>query len=563
MTARAVDTVSDDLRGERVYDPFGAPGDLAAATVVALSALVAVASTLGPLGLRPLVPGVPGLLTLVGFVGVAAVSFTWLRRGVRRCGRPTRPATMRLVAVAFPALLLVAYLVAARRLSVGQRIEWYLGGDHVRHFIMTAGEQATGWLSYSGESYPRAWHTLQATTWSALGLRPEADVVALLDLSATLVWLLSALLTLSTASLAATWAHRSGLAPNWSAAAGAAAGFVTLTAWFLGNYQGLGLEGSLVSACTLAAVLRTQVVVPADARALVVSAAGVVVIAHSWQLLLPVVGLAALRSAVLVARRHGRAGMIGGLALAAASLGAAAPSLVAVVNDIGIDHATDADVEVPVPWVVLGLGLAAAGAFGLRGTPWARWVLALMVLPAVTGLALAGYVGITPDTYYSSKLLWHSAALLLAPLALGAAGLSSALSAAGSRAAAVLRAPAATVALIAMALAAIQPAAAFLGFWSTVDGPTVLRLLTTPGAGTAQVVRSSGDLDTDTLTRTLLDAVRPEPGVLRTPQRPVTLAEECDLLVQASTPVVLSDLAEADVRQRYRCAPDLTIVRAP
>lgn len=558
MTAPTVTTVAEGARHERVDDPFGAPADLVAALVVALAVLVAVASLLGPLGLRPLAMGAPGIGSLLGFFGVTATTYAWLRRDRHGHARP-RPAVLVTV---LPALVLAAYVGGARALPLGHRTEWYLGGDHVRHLIMTAGAQATGWLSYATESYPRAWHTVLAATWSAFGLRPEDDLAEVVDLSAMLVWLLSALLALATASLAATWAYRTGLTPGWSAVAGFTAGVITLTAPFLGNFQGLGLEGSLVSACTLAAVLRSQLVAAADPRTLIVAAGGVVVIAHSWQLLLPVVGLAALRSAVLVARSHGRVGTYGALALAAGSLAASFPSLVAVVTDIGIDHATDAGVQVPVPWVVLGLGLPAAGWRAIRGSSWERWVLGLLAVPAVTGLALAAYVGITPETYYASKLLWHTATLMLAPLAVVAVTMGAGLAAARSRVASVSRVVAGGAAILGAAFASLQPAAAFLGMWSTAEGPAVVRLLTTPGAGHAQVVWSGGRRGTSTITRVLLDAVRSDPGPLRTPQRVLSVTEECDLLRASAVPTVLTDRREADVRTRYACVPGVRIVEA-
>ncbi|WP_299442809.1 hypothetical protein [uncultured Phycicoccus sp.] len=462
--------------------------------------------------------------------------------------------------MAAPAVIMLLYPVAVRVLPVGRRTEWFLGGDHVRHLIMAAEIQDAGWLTYGVTSYPRAWHTLLAAVWSACGLRPETDIVAVVDVSAVLVWLLSAGLTLTTAALAATLADRLGCSERVPVVAGFVAGTLTLWPLFLGNYQGLGLQTSLLAAGVVAAVLRTQLVDPTSIRALVVSAAGVVVISHTWQLVLPIVGLAALGSAVGLVRRRGTVGLwvVGSLGIL--SLAVSASSLIAVVTAVGVQHATDADVVAPVPWVVLLVGVVASVALLRWAGGVAGWAVGLMAVPAVTGLILAAYVGITPDTYYASKLLWHSSALFLAPISVVVAlGMSRLRRVAMPRA---VRNLAAGPVALGLAYSFALPAAAYVGVWSTVDGALVLRLLSTPGAPDAQVVWSEGPVVTDTVSRLLLDALRPEPGPLSTPQQPLTVEEECALLQAASDPVVLTDQPPEEVRRRFGCAPGVRVLRA-
>lgn len=540
-------------------DPFGAIGDVGSAFTIALGVLVAVAQGLGAAGVRLLRPGTAGLATIVGFALVGAIAYALLLRD----GRRQRSAAKRVhqVWVMLPAVVLVAYVLMVRAMPVGRRTEWYIGGDHVRHLLLTSEVQSTGSLSYAVDAYPRAWHTLLAAAWSALGLRPQTDIAAVVDVSAVLVWLLSAGLALTTSALGATLGHRLGLASRHAAAAGFVAGSVTLLPPYLGNYQGLGFETSLLAAGVLAAVLRAQLARPHSLATLAVAAAGVVVVAHTWQLLLPVVGLVAVHCAVGISRRSGRPAALRCLALAVVVLGASAPSLFAVTTQIGVQHATDAGVRAPVPWALFAVGAVAAIGLAWRAPPCARWALGLMAVPAMTGLALAAYVRITPDTYYPSKLIWQSAALLLAPLAVAAVILARRMIGRTGPTGSTARVLGGGVTVTVLAYALLAPIGAYVGAWSTADGAAVLRLLSTAGAGRAQVVWSDGALHTDTLTRVLLDAVRSGPAEPTTPHRQLSVAEECALLAGGDA-TVLTDQPDDAVRARYRCAPNLTILRA-
>lgn len=546
-------------------DPFGGVGDGGSSFTIALAGLVAMAQGLGAAGVRLLQPGAAGLTTVVGFALAWAVAYAWLRRD-RRPQRQAAAGRAHRMWVMLPGVLMVGYVLIARVLPVGRRTEWYVGGDHVRHLILASDVQATGSLSYSAEAYPRAWHTLLAAVWSALGLRPQTDIAVVVDVSAVLVWMLSAGLALTTSALAGTLAHRLGLASREAAAAGLVAGSVTLLPAFLGNYQGLGFQTSLLAAGVLATVVRAQLARPGSLATLTVAAAGVVVVAHTWQLLLPVVGLVALRCALDVSRRRGRPAAwaspgLAVLALAVLTLAVSAPSLLAVTTQIGVQHATDAGVHAPVPWAILALGAGAAIGLGARARSPERQVLALMAVPAVTGLALAAYVRITPDTYYASKLIWQSAALLLAPLSVAAMFLALRVVGLGRPVGPAARVLGGGAAVIVLAYALLAPIGAYVGAWSTVEGEKVLRLLSTAGAGEAQVVWSGGAVHTDTVTRVLLDALRPMPAEPATPQQPLSVAEECALLGTGGA-TVLTDQPDDAVRARYRCAPDLRILRA-
>jgi hypothetical protein len=63
---------------------------------------------------------------------------------------------------------------------------------------------------------------------------------------------------------------------------------------------------------------------------------------------------------------------------------------------------------------------------------------------------------------------------------------------------------------------------------------------------------------TDTVGRILLDFYAG--GRVRTPQGPLDVAGDCELLRTATAPAVLSDHGAAEVRERYGCVPGLSLV---
>ncbi|MBT9255914.1 hypothetical protein KMZ32_10550 [Phycicoccus sp. MAQZ13P-2] len=534
-------------------------GGAASAALVGLGALVAAAVLADALGVRPLHSRGGSAVLLAGAVAVAVAVGRW-GHASRAAGNRRRPLAA-LVAAA-PALVVLLDAALARALPLGQRVEWYLGGDHVRHLVMTAQEQAEGTLSYDLATYPRGWHTLNAAVWGTLGIDPASSIAQAVDVSALLTWSLSAALALATAALATSLGSRAGLSGRAAAGAGFLAGCATLWPVFQANYQALGLEASLLAACVLAVVLRGVLDDATGVRGLLGAAAGVVVVAHTWQLLLPVVGLALLWSGWSVARRGGRPAVGTAVVLLATAL-ASAPALAAVVSRVGVGHARDADVVSPVPWVLLAVGVAAGVLLAVRHGGGARRLLALTALPAVTGLCLAAWVGVTPGTYYPSKLMWHTAVLGLAPAAVVAVGALRAVDRAAFAGSSVVRVVGGAGVLVAVLYALVGPGAAFVGAWSTADGPTVLRVVSTPGAARAQLVVTDGPLITDTVARILLDAVDPRPGATPRPQEPLSLDEECRLLRGVALPTVVTDRPADQVRARFRCIAPQTPVVVP
>jgi hypothetical protein len=463
-----------------------------------------------------------------------------------------------------PGLVVVAYALATRMLPMGQRTEWFLGGDHVRHLLFVAEERAVGNLSYADQVYPRAWHTLLAAMWSTTGagLNP-AGLRSLVEVMASATWCLPAVLSIATGALAVEVATRSGLSGGAASATGLLAAAMVLWPPFLSVYQALGFENSLVGAIVLAVVAR-QVINSSEhtLRPLLVVLGGTVVCAHTWQLLLPAVGVAVAQQWSRIARTRSRANV--GVPLLMTLLGAwaAFPGVLAVVQKLGIQHATDAGVEAPLPVALLLAGLISSTLLAVRGRRDCALALLwlITVVPALTAVSVALRVGIGLSVYYPSKLLWHSAALGLVPLAVVAVAASSGMARHRIRAMASLaRVIGPAVLSLVVAFALVTPAGAFVGAWSTSRGREVVAAITSPGAAHAQVVWLGARGD-DTISRILLDFYRVDRTRERTPQPPLNVAEECELLRAATRPTVLSSAPPAQVRTRYACISGLRVV---
>jgi len=546
----------------RPPDPLGVLGTVGPVFVLTLACVVVVAVASDLVGWKPLASRWTSLLVLV--VVVLLVAGTWLRtKGTAAPGGSSHPAPRRRLRwlLAAPSLVLVGYAVGALFLSRASRVEWFLNGDHVRHLVLVADIQANGALSYDSRIYPRAWHTAVALLASVAGV-DSTGLLGLIDVMATATWLLSALVALTTATLTFSVGRRAGLAPVPACLTGALGGAATLWPSFLGHYQALGLESSLIAAVVLAVCLRELLERLGSLTAFLVCAAGLTVMGHTWQLLLPVSGAAALVSGwvYLRAGRRLRVITVGSVAVAVTLV--VLPSLTAVATTVGVGHAAVADIVAPVPVLTL-VGAAASVvllAWRRRADVPLLVVLALVALPAITSFALAARVGVSVTTYYPAKLLWHSALLGLAAVGAVAGLLWSRLGEARPAFAAPARALMGAVGALCALGAVYAPSPAFTGAWSTADGATVLSLVTAEGAERATVVWSDGRLNTDAVTRIVLDAYRPEDSRVDTAQQRLDVEGDCRLLEAAPEPVILSNRPEAEVRARYGCAPDAVVL---
>ena len=531
-------------------------GDLPAALVVVLAVALSLASVAGWLGwtvLRGRAVSL-GLLLVASAVGAALV---WVLRPAT-----TRVGGVRALGLALPALSVIAAALVGAVRGVPRGLEWFLNGDHARHAVYAADTWAQGNLSYAVEGYPRGWHSALAAAWSVVGAGLDgAHVARLFELMAAASLLLSAVLALALAHLGHALATRVGLHGDAAVVVGALAGALSLLNVFLANYQALGYENSVLGAAVMAVCCREVLVRAGSTVSLVVCAAGVVVVAHAWQLLLPPVGVAALWCAVVALRSEGRRPRVALAVLVPLTLVLGAPGVLAVVGGVGLEHATEAGPDSPVPVLLLVAGLLAAVVVAvLRRDGATTCVAVVTVLPTVTAVALAMGMGLDLLHYYPSKLLWQSAVLALPWVAvLAALGVTAGLRRRPSAAPVVRRTVGVLVGLV-TAYALLLPWGSQLGTWSTVDGGRVMGALTAPGASDAVVVWLEDSPTTDSITRSLLDVLRVEQTRSRAPQARVSVEQECALLRAAPRPVVLSTASEAAVRDRYACVPDVVVL---
>ena len=532
-------------------------GDLPGFFVVIVAVVISVATVAGQLDWAVLRsrPGGVAVLTIAALTGF--VTWRWHQRGT------LKDRGLRSLALAMPALVVVAAAVVGTLRGVPLGLEWFLNGDHPRHVVYVADTWAQGNLSYAVEAYPRGWHSALAAAWSVVGAGLHgAGVVHLLEVMAAASLLLSALLALGLAHLGHALGIRAGLSRDGSVCVGVIVGGLSLLNVFLANYQALGYENSLLSAVALVACGREVLLRAGSTIALVVCASGVLVVAHSWQLLLPSAALAALWCAVVTLRSHAAGPRRALVVLVPLTLAMAMPAFVAVVGSVGLEHAAEVGPRSPVPVAFLTLGLVALlGLTVARRDPAMTCLAVFTALPAVTALGLAAGLGLDLMRYYPSKLLWQTSLLVVSWLVVACAlGLRAVVSHA-TTASAVRVAVGTTVGLL-LIYAAVQPWGAQAGAWSTVDGRRVIAAVTAPGASNAKVVWLEDTLTTDAVTRSLLDVFRVEQTQKRSPQARVSIAEECGSLRAADRPVVLSTASEGDVRRRYSsCSSTLEILR--
>ena len=533
-------------------------GELPAGVVVSLAAGVALATIAGWLGWAVLAnpPAAGALLLVSGVLGGVAV----LRLRARQPSHGGRAA----LALALPALgVLVPTLVGVVR-GAPSGMEWVLNADHTRHAVYVADTWVQGNLSYGIDGYPRGWHALLAAAWSVIGAALDAaSVTRLLRLMALASMMLSCLLALATAHLGHGLAAKRGCSMRTAVLVGLLAGSVTLLTTFLGDYQVLGYENSLLTAVVVVVCVREVLLRAGSDMSLLVCGAGTVVVAHSWQLLLPPVAAAGLYCAWRALRSRGRRAGIPVAASAVAAVVLGAPAVFGVLNGVGfgLDHSMEVGPESPVPVVLLALGVGVTVVLATRSRDRDTHAAAfLTLLPAATAVALSAVMGISVLDYYPNKMLWQSLVLTVPWLALSASLLVAGVRRRLPGASVVIQGVSSALFVVFVAFALVQPWAPQFGVWSTADGGRALGALRAPGAKEATVVWLEGSPLQDAITRSLLDVLRVADTRQRAPQEMLSTEEECELLGRADRPVVLSTAAEAVVRQRYLCVPDTAVV---
>ena len=505
-----------------------------------------------------------GLLTVLT---VMAVALPWFAQGCRldweEPGRSVLLASM-------PGVFLVLVIILAGWWPLSERAEWFFGGDHVRHLVYVAQLRVDGVMDYSTNAYPRAWHSLIALVWSSSG-QPSGPpnvhgVIQLISLMSTGVWLLHALLTLTVGQLGAALGRRAGLAAKPAGMAGLIAGCITLWPSFLSNYQILGFENSIVAAVLLSVSARELLERPSSLQALATTAAVAAVMAHVWQLLLPVAALGFALSALAVARRNpGHTIWVSFVGLVTVAV--AWPGISAVVTRVGLGSAVNGSVPSPLPLVVLPLSFLSLAilAFKFRTDRRVLGFAGLVGAAAGGALAVAAMIGTPVTQYYPSKMLWTAAVLCLAPLGVVAQQLAQALWSGSGRS----FEPGRPVLLVAGALlgafSLAGPLFPVFGPSATADGPTTLGSLRAPDASSADVVwlpRGTAEetrFDSTTV-RLMLEVFEARRGMAVRDQRSPTLAQECEILGRSPRPTVLSTASVEVVRRRYSCVSGVGLI---
>ena len=440
-----------------------------------------------------------------------------------------------------------------------ESFEWFIGGDNVRHVGLVAELVAIGDLSYSDNAYPRAWHSALSLIW-LVGDKEldEGSFQSFIALNATATWFLFALLVLATGNLAAALVK--GMRPSRELlASGCAfvAGCWLMTPRFMADTLALGFQTTLLASVVLAVAARECVIDRKDRlHSFAVLVAMVVLMAHTWQLLVPVVAL----PAVVVGWRlinAGRRTVVVALVLTTAAAVIGLPPVLAAFTGPGVGAAAAPGVSNVPGWPVL-LVSSAAAAFVASKLPGrnALATVALVFTPTLGAALIAILLDVSISSYYPSKLLWHTVALGLSFLAT----LSVTAVARSSRSTPLVRLGGVLVGIGTMAFVLwglVTPLGSQFNAWSSVDAKRVMGAVTTPGASEAQGIWMGSPTES-AVTRTLLASVR---GELVFDDR-LTVTEECVALRAAPEPTVLTSQPVAEARLRYDCVDRLVILAA-
>ncbi|GAB3035336.1 hypothetical protein GCM10011376_18980 [Nocardioides flavus (ex Wang et al. 2016)] len=491
--------------------------------------------------------GIAAALLLL-FAGSAAVVSWRLSEG---SSRPTGWVTT------VPACWVFAWGVAQLALQGPDAVEWFLGGDNVRHVGTVAEIVSTGDLTYADTAYPRAWHTVIALAWVFGGAAlDESRILSFVLLNATSTWILFALLVLASSNLANAIAQRLQ-SQGWRAGAWAAAlaGCWMMTPRFMADTLALGFQTTILAAIVLAVAARECVVGRTNRlNGYMVWVALVVLMAHTWQLLIPAVVVPAAvhgwRVAVSDAQARGRV-------LVLTSLGAlgAAPPFLSAYTGPGIAASAAPGVS-PVPsWLVL-LASVIATMIVIRQLPRAEatGLGGVVLAPMLVGVAISGVLATSITSYYPSKLLWHTAAVGLGLFAV----VTVSFVARAARAGPALRIGGVTIGTLASAFGLwglVTPLGSQIHAWSTVDGQRVMSALEIPGSSEAQGVWMNTDTET-AVTRTLIASLR---GVALAADR-MSVAEECAAMRESPSPVVVTSKSATAAHRRYDCVDGLQVI---
>lgn len=489
----------------------------------------------------------------------------WRRRALSSLKVTDLPEVVALL----PALFLAGVGVWMATMPVTRAISWFFrSGDNVMHARNVAAIGAIGSLDYSVWGEPGGW-------WSfvSLAVVSETDsrstpggLLALVSTNAQMVWTAYVLVCAAT-SLTATALVRQFGAHRWAAAlAGLGAGAVMCWPQFFVFTMGWGFQTTIVLTFLLAvAAFEVLMAKPGALHSLLICSAVVVLTAHNYPLGLPIAGVLWLGA---VARyRQGRGVRVDrrdrpAIAVMVCSALATAPVLQTLVGfgarGVALSQSPDgAIMRLPVEWVVPGI-LAVALCLAWPGRSRAAGWVGLAVLVAFLEPIGAWLLLDVPlQNYYPTKMLWHVAALgvplVAAWCAVGCLAFSHRF---GRRSAGRVLAPSVYVSVTITVLAGfagVLPAT--LGEWYK-DGGRILKAATSPHAPDAQVVwRAGQNEDEDWRIQRLVATYRAGQGLSPALSIPVGLSEQCETLRSVAVPAVLTTASQAEVTERFSCAP--------
>ncbi|WP_439936397.1 hypothetical protein ACS3YM_10530 [Nocardia sp. N13] len=458
-----------------------------------------------------------------------------------------------------PAVLL-CYGVAGRVVLGRDWMEWFLGGDNVRHAVLVSDLLHQGNLTYDHSEYPRAWHAFLATIWAGQGGEVDnRQVVNFLDFLAFANWALVALLAVALSGLALSFQSDLDIV-GWPAGLGVAlAGLMVLTPRFFADYMALGFQTSVLGALITAVAVREVISRRSSIESFFIVASCCIALSHTWQLLLPGAGLLLLNAARRVWRGCPRSGplIVVGIVLLVVVVGSS--PMLSLLRSVDASVVGSPGATAPFPWLFLVLACAALPAILAGARKGHALVLALVAIyaPSGTAVALATLLHLRLYDYYPSKLIWTTVVLALPIIA---ASLSRGVSRIGSLG--LLAVPINVAALVFAGtvggMAVMTPLGALMGAWSTVDSKTVLRALEAGASPDAQAVWMESSIET-AVTRTLLYLYVPDRPEGAYPDR-LSVEEECDALRTSVHPVVVSTHEVVETKRRYACA-DVTVLR--
>ena len=383
-------------------------GDIPAVAVVAVATMVSLATVAGWAGWEVLRSAAWSGALLVAALVVAVVVVVRLRPPA-----PERSTTAGLV-LALPALGVVAVAVAGAIRGVPDGLAWFLNGDHPRHAVYAADTWVQGNLAYDVEGYPHGWHSaprgrvVGRRRRSRPGIRRPAapghgrSPACCSPRRSRCRWRTSgtpwargwAWAERPRPRSASSWAPRpcsTSSSPTTRPSGTRTPCWPPWSSRCVRARCSCGRGPRCRSSCRLPARWCSRTRGSSCSR---------------WSRWPP------------CGARGRPCGDASGVpspwssARSSAPWSSGPPRSLAVVQGVGIEHATEAGPDSPVPLVLLGLGLGCCVVLATRWRDGAvRCVAALTLIPSLLAVVLSLGLGVALLHYYPSKLLWQSALL--------------------------------------------------------------------------------------------------------------------------------------------------------